>query len=476
MSRGGEKLEGFLREYPLPLAGIRVLDVGASTGGFTDCCLQSGAEHVTCVDVGYGQLHAKLRDDPRVTNLEKVNARHLQEVELPFECYDLVVMDLSFISLRIILPAVWPRVAVGGQLIALIKPQFEAGKKEVDQGRGVIRDPLIHQRVLAEIREFVRVELTGSEEVGVVESPIRGADGNVEFLLGLTKLVHTMKRIQKLAVVINRNKPGALELGQQLERTCGGLGVECRLSDAFPVPADFLRECGLCCVIGGDGTILGVVAEAVRHQVPVLGVNLGTLGFMANFSADDLLTGLSDILSGGFRVLPRTLLDIRCADGTQHLALNDVVIKSGGAHLAQLEVHSNGKYINTFAADGLIVATPTGSTAYNLSAGGPIIHPEAQVMVLTPINPHTLSNRSLVLDGKRSLQISPPPHQRGPLTIASDGLAMATGEGTFPLQIQLSIEKKFLLVHPREYSHFQVLRTKLQWTGGRERGAGPKDA
>lgn len=188
VSRGGEKLEGYLSAYPLAVSGYRVLDVGASTGGFTDCCLQNGAEHVTCVDVGYGQLHAKLREDPRITNLEKVNARNLAEVSLPFVEYDLVVMDLSFISLRLILPAVWPKVRVGGHLIALVKPQFEAGKKEVDQGRGVIRDPLIRARVLAEIRGFIAGNLPSAAEVGCVESPIHGADGNLEYLLGITKV------------------------------------------------------------------------------------------------------------------------------------------------------------------------------------------------------------------------------------------------------------------------------------------------
>ncbi|MDX2109464.1 MAG: TlyA family RNA methyltransferase [Verrucomicrobiota bacterium] len=187
VSRGGEKLTGFLAQFPFEVAGLRVLDVGASTGGFTDCLLQRGAVHSTCVDVGYGQLHAKLRDDPRVTNLERVNARNLEGTPLPFTSYDLLVMDLSFISLTKVLPSVWPFLKEGGRLIALVKPQFEATKAEADKGRGIIRDTAIHERILGEIREFVATQLPGSSPIGYVPSPIKGADGNQEFLLGWGK-------------------------------------------------------------------------------------------------------------------------------------------------------------------------------------------------------------------------------------------------------------------------------------------------
>ena len=189
VSRGGEKLAAFLGKFPVNLTGAHVLDVGASTGGFTDCALQAGAASVTCVDVGHGQLHEKIRRDPRVTNLEKLNARHLRSGELPSAGYDAVVMDLSFISLKSVLPAVWPFLRPGGTLIALVKPQFEAGKTEVDRGQGIIRDDLVRQRVLAEVRGFTLHELAGAELLGEMECPVAGADGNREFLLGLTKAV-----------------------------------------------------------------------------------------------------------------------------------------------------------------------------------------------------------------------------------------------------------------------------------------------
>jgi 23S rRNA (cytidine1920-2'-O)/16S rRNA (cytidine1409-2'-O)-methyltransferase len=186
VSRGGEKLVAALAHFALDLQGSQVLDVGASTGGFTDCVLQAGAAAVTCVDVGRAQLHARLRADPRVTNLEQVNARHLRPSDLPRPHYDAIVMDLSFISLTAVLPAVWPLLRPGGSLVALVKPQFEAGKAEVDRGRGVIRDPAVQDAALARVRTAA-AQLPWVEDRGAIDSPLRGADGNREFLLCLRR-------------------------------------------------------------------------------------------------------------------------------------------------------------------------------------------------------------------------------------------------------------------------------------------------
>jgi 23S rRNA (cytidine1920-2'-O)/16S rRNA (cytidine1409-2'-O)-methyltransferase len=188
VSRGGEKLAAFLDRFDVSLTGCHILDVGASTGGFTDCALQAGAVSVTCVDVGQGQLHPRLRDDPRVTNLEKVNARNLAPGDLPRDAYDTVVMDLSFISLKVVLPAVWVLVRPGGTLIALVKPQFEAGKAAVDAGRGIVRDPAVRQAALDDVTAFSLAELPGAVLLGTMPSPLVGTDGNHEFLLGLRKL------------------------------------------------------------------------------------------------------------------------------------------------------------------------------------------------------------------------------------------------------------------------------------------------
>ncbi|MFA6959764.1 MAG: TlyA family RNA methyltransferase [Opitutaceae bacterium] len=187
VSRGGEKLKGYIDRFELDLRGAHLLDVGASTGGFTDCALQAGAADAVCVDVGRAQLHPKLQADPRVTNIEKINARHLAATDLPRADFDAIVMDLSFISLKSVLPAVWPFLRPGGTLVALVKPQFEAGKAEVDKGRGIIRDAAVQDAVLADIQSFALAQLAGARLVGTMDSPITGTDGNREFLLGLRK-------------------------------------------------------------------------------------------------------------------------------------------------------------------------------------------------------------------------------------------------------------------------------------------------
>jgi 23S rRNA (cytidine1920-2'-O)/16S rRNA (cytidine1409-2'-O)-methyltransferase len=187
VSRGAEKLEGFLKEFPWPVSGKRILDIGASTGGFTDYLLQAGAESATCVDVGHGQLHYKLRQDERVTNLERINARHLTPEQLPHPAYPIIVMDLSFISLKLILPVAWEFLEPGGLMVSLIKPQFEAGKEEADRFRGVITDPEIRERILRDVLGFADKNLADCELTGWCESPIKGMNGNLEYLAGWTR-------------------------------------------------------------------------------------------------------------------------------------------------------------------------------------------------------------------------------------------------------------------------------------------------
>ena len=185
VSRGGHKLEHALVHFQLEVSGLTALDLGASTGGFTDCLLQRGVEKVFAVDVGQGQLAWKLRQDPRVVVMEKTNARNLRPDQFPAPA-DLAVMDCSFISLKKILPPAVPLLKPGGRIVALIKPQFEAGKAEADKGRGVITDPMVHARVLAELQEFVTAQ-AGLCWRGVVESPLLGPAGNKEFLALIEK-------------------------------------------------------------------------------------------------------------------------------------------------------------------------------------------------------------------------------------------------------------------------------------------------
>lgn len=180
VGRGAEKLEHALATFAIDVSGRRAIDVGASTGGFTDVLLQRGAAHVVALDVGHGQLHERLRADSRVTNLERCNVRHA-DVEVIGGAVDVVVGDLSFISLRLVISTLVELCQPGSPMVLLVKPQFEAGRREVDRGRGVITDPAVHDRVRAEVADALGA--AGCTVEGWTTSPITGADGNVEFLV-----------------------------------------------------------------------------------------------------------------------------------------------------------------------------------------------------------------------------------------------------------------------------------------------------
>ena len=183
VSRGGLKLEAALKEFGIDPTGETAVDIGASTGGFTDCLLRSGAAKVYAIDVGYGQLDWKLRQDPRVVVREKLNARYIKPEDTG-EPADIVVIDVSFISLTMIIPPALALLRPGGVLLALIKPQFEVGKGEVGKG-GIVRDEAKHREVVDKITEFVKS--LGIGVLGVIPSPIEGAEGNKEFLLAAVK-------------------------------------------------------------------------------------------------------------------------------------------------------------------------------------------------------------------------------------------------------------------------------------------------
>ncbi len=178
-SRGGEKLAAALSTFGISVAGKKCMDLGASTGGFTDCLLQAGAASVVAVDVGHGQLAQRLRDDPRVVILDRTNARYLTKGHLPYEP-ELVTIDVSFISLEKVIPAAVAVTGGGAELVALVKPQFEAGRKDVGRG-GVVRDSRVHTRVIWNACEVI--EANGLLVRGITESPLRGPAGNKEFFV-----------------------------------------------------------------------------------------------------------------------------------------------------------------------------------------------------------------------------------------------------------------------------------------------------
>jgi 23S rRNA (cytidine1920-2'-O)/16S rRNA (cytidine1409-2'-O)-methyltransferase len=183
VSRGGLKLEKAIKEFNLELKGKVSMDVGASTGGFTDCMLQNGASKVYAIDVGYGQFAWKLRTDPRVVCMERTNVRYITKEQITDEI-DFTSIDVSFISLKLVLPVVKELLKTDGEIIALIKPQFEAGREKVGK-KGVVRDPLVHKDVITKIVDFaVSIELT---VMGLTFSPIKGPEGNIEYLVYLKK-------------------------------------------------------------------------------------------------------------------------------------------------------------------------------------------------------------------------------------------------------------------------------------------------
>jgi 23S rRNA (cytidine1920-2'-O)/16S rRNA (cytidine1409-2'-O)-methyltransferase len=208
VSRGGEKLDAALEAFDIDVSGLVCADVGASTGGFTDCLLQRGASKVYAIDVGKGILHWKLRNDPRVVVMEETNARFIES--LP-ELVSMITVDVSFISLKILLPVLkkWfgpipssleGKIGAGGlEIIALIKPQFEAGKKDVSRGDGVIRDPEIHKQVLLDVLGFAQKE--GFQIRGLIKSPLLGPKGNIEFLAWLN-LVSAETTSEELSEIV----------------------------------------------------------------------------------------------------------------------------------------------------------------------------------------------------------------------------------------------------------------------------------
>lgn len=183
VSRGGLKLEKAMQTFPLTLTGKVCADIGASTGGFTDCMLQNGAKKVYAVDVGYGQLDWKLRNDARVVCMERTNARYLTHEEIP-EDLDFASVDVSFISLKLIFPALYGLLREGGEIACLIKPQFEAGREKVGK-KGVVRDPAVHLEVLEHF--LIHAKENHFTVLGITYSPIRGPEGNIEYLGFLRK-------------------------------------------------------------------------------------------------------------------------------------------------------------------------------------------------------------------------------------------------------------------------------------------------
>lgn len=212
VSRGGLKLEKALEVFPIDLKGRVCMDIGSSTGGFTDCMLQNGAAHVYAIDVGYGQLDWKLRNDVRVTCMEKTNFRYLKPEDLKGEAPTFASCDVSFISLSKILPAAALILPEGAQMVCLIKPQFEAGREKVGK-KGVVRDPAVHREVIRAAAGYAAAD--GFRVLGLDYSPIRGPEGNIEYLMFLVRYGKDRQKEGPGECVIAAEEPGAGQVGPE---------------------------------------------------------------------------------------------------------------------------------------------------------------------------------------------------------------------------------------------------------------------
>ena len=274
-----------------------------------------------------------------------------------------------------------------------------------------------------------------------------------------------MSPIRSLAFVVNAEKPGARGLARELMAVAGRAGARFRHTARQALPRGYLRGCDACCVIGGDGTLLGVAGEAARAGVPIIGVNRGGLGFLTTFSPDEARRDFEALLRGAYRIDRRAMLAGSIGAAAPDLALNDILIKAeANTRLVRLEVFADGERVTEYLCDGLLFSTATGSTAYNLSAGGPIVHPSAKVIAMTPICPHTLSNRTVIFPESVTLQVFNRT-EGASLLVAVDGQRkIGVSTGGRPVRVSIAKLRLPLAQHPK-YSYFSVLRTKLNWSG-----------
>jgi NAD+ kinase len=271
-----------------------------------------------------------------------------------------------------------------------------------------------------------------------------------------------MSPIRSIAFVINRGKVGAEATANHLAGIAGAHGVQTTITDAYPLERDDLKAIDLCCAIGGDGTLLGVLDAALESQCAVLGVNMGKLGFLATYTKEQAASDLPSLIKGLYDIAERSVLECTTQDGQTAFGLNDVVIKeTQGRGLIRLNVTSNGNAVSEYHCDGLIFSTPTGSTAYNLSAGGPIIGPKVSAIAMTPICPHTLGNRSVIFDSTSVIEVTSGSVDSYP-RISIDGRILFDSKETFPIKIVVPA-RQFRLMQNPGHSHFAIVRDKLNW-------------
>ncbi len=283
-------------------------------------------------------------------------------------------------------------------------------------------------------------------------------------------------QLKTIGVIVGPRKPEALEVVCELREWCEARGVELRAADSIASQArcaplaessgELTEEIDLIVVLGGDGTMLGAARLLGARRIPVLGVNFGWLGYLTEFTLEEMFPALENVLRGDFFVERRMMIDVALDRGGEiiasYRALNDAVVtKAAPARMIEIESYINGMFVNSFRADGMIVATPTGSTAYSLSAGGPIVHPSMSAILLTPICPHMLSNRPVVVPGESVVELV---FKRAEpdLMLTIDGQPGVDLLHDDRITLRRS-QTTFNLVQPTNRNYFEVLRTKLKW-------------
>jgi NAD+ kinase len=331
--------------------------------------------------------------------------------------------------------------------------------------------PEMRERLSVSWYRFVAVDMLGTDSRGVynraccnrcVTNNFRGQD---------LSLIH----LKTIGAVVGPQKPEALEVVCRLREWCEARGIELRAVDSVAAHArcaplaesdgELTEDVDLIVVLGGDGTMLGAARLVGPRQIPVLGVNFGWLGYLTEFTLEEMFPALENVRQGNFFVERRMMIDValnRGGGGASHRALNDAVVtKAAAARMIEIESYINGMFVNSFRADGMIVATPTGSTAYSLSAGGPIVHPSMSAILLTPICPHMLSNRPVVVPGESVVDL---------VFKSADPDLMLTIDGQPGVELlhddRITLRRSqttFNLVQPTNRNYFEVLRTKLKW-------------
>jgi NAD+ kinase len=274
-----------------------------------------------------------------------------------------------------------------------------------------------------------------------------------------------------IALFPNEKKKHSLDLAIQIRQFLVERGVSVAAEDekapligATPLSDVDPKEIRFLISIGGDGTLLRVSHRFSHFDAPILGVNLGYLGFMADVPAADIYPSLTDLLSDAYTIDQRLMLEASCEQKETLYGINDIVLhRANNYSLIKLAIHVDGAYINTFVADGIIIATPTGSTAYSLAAGGPILSPSLNAIVITPICPHTISNRPIVLTAERKIEIQYI-SDYDPIDVRADGLDAFLMKTKETVHIQRS-SRLFKIVNLHRHDYFSTLRKKLGWSG-----------